>query len=284
MVAGLSQSGLPADQVKAIQAGFYRAINLVTPFYYQHNNVMFEYSKERGARKDIWNTCNITSLSMVLEAFGKTAADYDRSDRLGPVLAYFKGDLAGALDTTGTDLSGYRLPDVLGMAAVVEVLGGVDAPTDKQMEKAAGDAMEWVPNIKHLKILASRFGMDSSIEWYHHDELAAYGKTHWKLARDQGLLRKKGKATSLEGLSDAAIESQVPLEQYRRGILAKLVPILDQGKQVVVGQFNHFVRLKTLDQDGVTKDDPGDPRGATIRHTWEEVRALGLFENFLIVG
>jgi hypothetical protein len=284
MVAGLHPPAWSSEQVRALQAAFYRAINMVTPFYYQHNNVMFEYSKERGSKRDVWNTCNITSLSMVLEAFGKTSAAYGRQERLGPVLEYFKGDLGGALDRTGSDLSGYRLPDVLGMAAVVEVLGGIDAPTDKQMDKAAGDAMGWLPNIKHLKVLASRFGMESTIDGYRHDQLAAYGKEHWRLAGHQGDLRKRGEATSAEGLSDADIESQVPLEQYRRAILTKLQPVLDQGKQVVVGQFNHFVRLKALDENGIVKDDPGNPRGATLRHTWEEARALGLFENFLIVG
>jgi hypothetical protein len=75
-----------------------------------------------------------------------------------------------------------------------------------------------------------------------------------------------------------------PRWRRARAILAKLHPVLDQDQEVVVGQSNHFVRLKALDDDGITKDDPGDSRGATLRHTWEEARALGLFENFLIVG
>jgi hypothetical protein len=51
----------------------------------------------------------------------------------------------------------------------------------------------------------------------------------------------------------------------------------------VLGQFNHFVRLQELDEEFIVKDDPGSWTRSDIRVTWEEARALGLFNKWMIV-
>jgi hypothetical protein len=114
--------------------------------------------------------------------------------------------------------------------------------------------------------------------------LRAYGEKHWRAASSQGDLRKAGRATSTAGLSEGTIERNVPLELYKRGVLAKVVPQLEAGHQVVVGQFNHFVRLQSLDDEFVVKDDPGAVGRANLKITWEEARAMGLFNVWLVIG
>ena len=74
------------------------------------------------------------------------------------------------------------------------------------------------------------------------------------------------------------------MDKFREDILALVGPILDQGKQVVAGQFNHFVRIESVSEQAVIKDDPGNWLRSNDKLTWEEVRALGLFENYLILG
>ena len=53
---------------------------------------------------------------------------------------------------------------------------------------------------------------------------------------------------------------------------------------MVAGQYNHFVRIESVDEKGVVKDDPGNWLRSDDQITWEEARALGLFENYLILG
>ena len=284
MVAALAQAGIPATQLSALQAAFYRAIDLVAPYYYQHNNVMLEYSKERGAHADIFNTCNITSLAMCLQALGLSAQNYDRPQLLAPIIEYFQKDVEKALEVTTPDLSGYRLPDVLGMAAVAENLSVKDKPGHDHLETAASAAMSWVPNIEHMKILASRFGVRGQVGSFHHDELATYGAAHHIEAAKRSDSRRSGRNVDDEGLSTPEIEKALPMDKFREDILALVGPILDQGKQVVAGQFNHFVRIESVSEQAVIKDDPGNWLRSNDKLTWEEVRALGLFENYLILG
>lgn len=294
LVAGIAElrglinamtADIGAPQLKALKAAFYRTINAISPFYYQHNNVIFEYSKKRGEKRDVWNTCNITSTSMALEALGKTPTDYDKPDLLPQVAAYFSNELTNkAADKTSADLAGYRMPEVLAMAAVVEMLGRRQG-SPKQVAAAAQKAFEWIPALSPLKILAERFGV-LAVEHYHRQisELRVYGKTHHKAAGRQGAARKAGRGTSAAGLSEGSIEQKVPLEAYKRGVLAQVVPEIDAGRQVVIGQFNHFVRLQALDDEFVIKDDPGAPGGANLKITWEEARAMGLFNIWLVIG
>lgn len=96
--------------------------------------------------------------------------------------------------------------------------------------------------------------------------------------------RRKGRNVDDEGLSTPEIETTLPLDKLRRDILALNGPMLDQGKQVIAGQFNHFVRIEAVSEQAVIKDDPGNCLRSNDKLTWEEVRALGLFENYLVLG
>ena len=84
--------------------------------------------------------------------------------------------------------------------------------------------------------------------------------------------------------AEAEIEGKLPLEQYKRRVLAQLGPELDRGRQVIVGQYHHYVRLESIDEKGVVKDDPGGWNRGDMHITWAQARAMGLFRIWLSVG
>src|SRR4029077_2572419 len=122
------------------------------------------------------------------------------------------------------------------------------------------------------------------------DALKEFGGQHWKQADNQATQETTDKkspdqrARRAGGLSTADIERKVPVERYKQAVLAQIGPELDAGKQVVVGQWHHFVRLQAVSDEFVVKDDPGHYTGANEAATWEEARAMGLFLNWIVIG
>jgi hypothetical protein len=283
MVTGLATAGIPAKDVHALQATFYRAIDLVSPFFYQHNNAVLEYSTERGQSKDLFRSCNITSLAMCLQALGKAPNSYDQPARLARIRAFFHGELDKALELTNHDLSGYRMPDVVGMAALAENLNTA-TPTQKDLEAAEGKALEWVLYTKNLKALAVHFGVDGRTgEYARSGTLEKFGKKRSEDINKERVAKKKYTEADV-GYSDAEMEAELPIAKLKGDILNLMGPVLDSGKQIVVGQYHHFVRLESVTDGYVIKDDPGHWTGADNKITWEEARKIGLFENYLILG
>jgi len=109
-----------------------------------------------------------------------------------------------------------------------------------------------------------------------------------KPAKRAELEKKKSKLEAkldkVGPLSDAAIESVLPLEQYKQTVLAQIGPELDRGRQIVVGQHHHFVRLQAVTDEFVIKDDPGGVMRGNMQVTWEEARAMGLFQKWISIG
>jgi hypothetical protein len=122
------------------------------------------------------------------------------------------------------------------------------------------------------------------------DALNVFGGQHWKQADNQAVKETGDKASPEQrgrkagGLSNADIEHKVPLERYKHAVLAQIGPELDAGRQVVVGQWHHFVRLQAVSDEFVIKDDPGHFTGFNETATWEEARAMGLFLNWIVIG
>jgi hypothetical protein len=234
---------------------------------------------------------------MTLEALGKSPANYKHPELIPAIARVHKSDVEHrAADKVGTELTGLRLPDYVAMAAVVWQMG-YKPGDDKAIVAASNAAFEAVPSPKAIRQLAGDFGVNATIGQLTlnptgrldntANRLSSYGETHWKAADLQAIdetqagtprTRKAGK------LSDAAIERDVPLERYKQSALAQVGPVLDAGRQVVAGQFNHFVRLQAIDDQFVTKDDPGRHTGANEKATWEEARAMGLFTNWILIG
>lgn len=296
MVAGFSTLGLPPEQVKALQTGFYRALNTVTPFYYQNNNVIWEASKGRDKELGIkrakdalyFKTCNITSLSMALEGLGKTAADYEHLELIGQIAALFSNEFENyAGDVTQTvsdaDYTGLRLPEFVAMAVI---LHSVDykVASRAQLLAAVRKGPEEILKIAVLRDVAKRFGVT-----------AENGGSQWAAAlneyglEDLGGKRRRSSLVDAGGagagvIDDGEIEGKVPLQAYKKKVMKVLGTALDSGKQVVVSQANHYVKLQSIDDRHVVKDDPGGYMGADEKLSWEEARAVGLFRHWILLS
>jgi hypothetical protein len=103
------------------RAALYRQEDDLAPYYYQMVNadVLSGNGLAAGGR-----TCNITSISMTLQALGKTPADYTLPDKamLPLIAAQFETSLSNAEDRLSQDPDGLRLPDFLQLLAVAKFL------------------------------------------------------------------------------------------------------------------------------------------------------------------
>lgn len=281
MVADFGAAGVPPAMAGPLAAGFYRAINAVSPFYYQHNNVIYEISTSRGESRDLFNTCNITSLSMCLEALGVNGAAYDAPAALEPAAGFFANELSNkAGDVTGSGLAGLRMPEVVALAATAENYGRNASASPDQVLAAAKASLSWITNAANLRTVGRRFGVAVRTG------APSFSSTLNTIGRQDLYSRKPkiGKVTRSDLLSDAGREKALAIEVYRRTILREIGPLLDAGKQVEVGQAHHFVRLQSVDDAGIVKDDPGGHTGADMKLTWNQARNIGLFWNYIVVG
>ncbi|MDA0174490.1 C39 family peptidase, partial [Solirubrobacter taibaiensis] len=283
VVAGLaSLRAKVATLEPSLQPHFYRAMNAVSPYYYQKNNIILEFDRKDGTHA--WNTCNITSLAMALEALGKTGADYKHKALLPPIAAVFKGEIDDrAKDKQGTELTGLRLPDFVAMAAIAWQMGYQTGDKDAIL-KGGNDAFNKIPSADAIRTLAKDFGVPAKYGEFKLDKtdakdkgrshLKSYGAGHWK--RGDGL--KEG------ALTEGTIEEDLPLERYKQAVLAEIRPHLDGGRQLAVAQHNHYVRLQAVTDEFIIKDDPGRFSHTGHRASWEEARALGLFQHWIAIG
>ena len=95
-IAGFDKAGLDPKVAAALKPRFYRAMNAISPFYYQGLNIILEFdrvNKTTGKLEHVWNTCNITSLAMTLEALGKSAADYKYKALIPPIAQVYEKDV-----------------------------------------------------------------------------------------------------------------------------------------------------------------------------------------------
>ena len=221
----------------------------------------------------------------------------------------------------GTELSGLRLPDYIAMAAIAWKMGyKTGSPED--ILKGGNAAFNSVASAEAVMRLAKDFGASVKYGEFKLDPgakkdagqraLKQFGAKHSKqadvkaeaetrLREIERLLEREtnpakraklekekakvqAKLAKVGPLSDAAIESALPLEQYKQTVLAQIGPELDSGREIVVGQHNHFVRLQAVTDEFVIKDDPGGFTRGNMQATWEEARAMGLFWHWISIG
>jgi hypothetical protein len=269
----------------SLRPRFYRAMNALSPYYFQGLNIILEFDRvdqKTGKLTHVWNTCNITSLSMTLEALGKSAADYKYPHLIPAIAEVYTKDVAEkAHDKVGTDLSGLRLPDFVAMAAIAWQMGYKTG--DREAILAGGrKAFNAIPSMNAVSTLARDFGAPAEENMYGagSSALSDYGGAHWKAASAQSDARKHTAGT----FTDAQVEHDIPLQGYKQAVMSRAGKSLDAGKQVVAGQWHHFVRLQAVTDDFVIKDDPGHYLRGNAELTWEEARALGLFWNWIVIG
>ncbi|MBP2326892.1 hypothetical protein JOF56_007277 [Kibdelosporangium banguiense] len=299
LVSGIAAARAMVETVTdpAKKAEYFRRLNAVAPFYSQGYN-----EKIIGNAPKL--TCNLTVASMCLEQLGKSAADYtDPYGTLAAIKTWATGDIESSYHKQ-MDFS--RLADFMQLVAVAEKLGKVANPTDEQINAARIEAISWVDDgYPVLQALFRGFGV--SAETKSHDrgtELSAIGAANtlgaggiWdRIDRREAAARggQPDDASVVEAgraydAKDAVVRGRtvraedIELEGYKKWAMDTFVPILNAGRPVAVGQWNHWMRLEAIDDDVVTIDDPSSGTRSNRKFAWEEARAVGLFWISLVV-
>jgi hypothetical protein len=159
-----ASTGLDEKELRSVRAELYRRADHLSPYYYQmvNVNILYDSDTKGGGR-----TCNVTSLSMCLEAMGKSFDDFKGDTGLLAVLAeQFKPALTDASDKGSGSLAELRLPDFLQLLAVAECMDGAAAqnPQDpafaKAVEKGRGAAVNQILKPAFFTKLTSHFGVE----------------------------------------------------------------------------------------------------------------------------
>jgi hypothetical protein len=320
-VATLAQTGLNPKLLLPLQIGFYKAINKASPSYWQSKNIDILEPPEATKTR----TCNITSLSMALEALGRTAADYNSGDYtvVAKIAAVYAPEVAKARDTVGKGLGGLRLPDFVELAAIAECLGS-KPPTPANIRAAADQAWKKITSIYFLLKLAARFGVKGRVQFLSlggvaadketkvSNQLSDFGSTHRKETEsivdariekqqlDLGLevmfpgadrdkaekqSAKLGKQLAHERVAGGGeIEKQIPLDEYKRALIAEIGRELNAGHEIVGSITRHYVRVEAVSDEYVTVDDPGRAHRANRQVQWDEARAMGYLKYWLTLS
>ncbi|HLV37669.1 MAG TPA: hypothetical protein VKY59_21300, partial [Spirillospora sp.] len=116
-VAALTEAEFPggAAEMQRVKAYLNRQLNAHTIFYAQGMNANILYRDKTAAAG---RTCNMTVMSMMLEALGKSAKDYTGDLTRLQSLAGEYNDVLGKNNTSPEDLTSLRLPDFLQLVAI----------------------------------------------------------------------------------------------------------------------------------------------------------------------
>ena len=285
------------ESALGIRAYFYRQISKAVPFYTQMANANVLGKGDEGKKTAAYRTCNVTSIAMALEGLGKTADTFAGDQTLmDNILSVFEGRIKkstkniGAQDIDLSDASSLRLPDFLQLVAIyikltedmklsVADLNAMakDKPGtfEKKVQKGRDKAVGMITQSKLFFKFTDLFGVQSvRIKSDHSNKLSAMGGTY----------RKKGEKHKLSKDEIAGMEKKLAVETYRNSVLNSVLPYINEGSQVVINLYNHYIRLQTLNEDEIVVDDPGGTGRDGRKYTWEEARAMGYFRVTFIVS
>jgi hypothetical protein len=166
-------AGLDKPSLDKARAAMYRELARLAPYYRQQANADVLH-KGSGKAYTVAGerTCNVTSLSMKLEALGITAADFHGAEKPWlPVLKdHFHEPLGKAFDVVEAgELSGYRVPELLQLLAVAKGIGLRNA--DKKnandqvgIETAVSDPEKFAKVVEEGRALAA--GKVTNSGWF----------------------------------------------------------------------------------------------------------------------
>lgn len=100
-----------------------------------------------------------------------------------------------------------------------------------------------------------------------------------KLQLEESLLAAAEATESPEKMEEA-----LSTKVYQASVLGPVGEALDEGKQVIVSEWQHFVRLEGLDETNVKLDDPGSYEKKDQKLTWPEAREIGCFHRWVLLG
>jgi hypothetical protein len=243
--------GEHAGRVSEIQAHFYHQLNTLTPYFTQMANLDILFA---GG----WNsTCNITSLSMALNALGldqRSFAAGTPRDVLVKIAVLRAGQIDQKLAVdTFAKLASLRMPDFLQFVVIYA----------RYIENGGGDGsepdFEQRVNTARSDMVSGEKLLTKSIAWFA------------QVAELMGARRG----------AEGQIGNSGELAAYRRQVEETINPHLDAGGQIVVNRPGHYVRLQGIDSHGITYDDPySTGKASTI--SWQGAHEKGYFRSYQV--
>lgn len=241
-------------------------------YYSQTNNADVLYAHGHKARA---RTCNITTISMVLTAFGvktnQTKATID-TRVLAKLYDHFKSKF------TQRSLYELRFPDFLQLLAIylkLEFKQLVDFDKNN-IEAARRNAAASITNWAFMDAIAESF-----------DNILLESKSVFSGQINTGLkslgeqTRVLNKQTPKQTLSDGIADRVISLNAYRQQVLATIGKEQSLGYQIIIHEFGHFTVLLSMDASGIRHHDPGKIQGGNMRKTWDEARKKGMFSGYM---
>jgi len=105
--------------------------------------------------------------------------------------------------------------------------------------------------------------------------------------RDLALKRLKQVETMAKTYSSGgsleAMQTVLSVEDYKSSFLTDVTKAMKQGNQVVVGLYNHFERLQSIESDGFVMDDPGRHTNEGMHVSWAKAISAGYFQSYMII-
>jgi hypothetical protein len=264
----IEQIGSLRQQIASIsdnsrKADLYLRLNQAVPYYYQVANA--NIAKRNGNVAGM-RTCNITTLAMNLEGFGRTPADFTGDTTLlANIATQFDDELLNSESATANPRE-MRLPDFLQLVVVYVAL-----TTDGKIKGSGGK--------KGLGKTPADMNALATANPRAFAQLALQ-------ARDIGanLVTIRGTFdhfTQFFNVESNPIETgwgRLSEADYKARFIEAMEEAIGSGKMVVAAQQNpkHFVRIDSVSEEGVLINDPGRRTLHNKLLTWSDARKRGL--------
>lgn len=314
--------GKPSPEtVDEIKGNLFIDLNKLTPYYYQKKNLnvlhFFRKAKkdeegvEREGKKGKWvdvkagkHTCNITSLSMTLEALGLKPKDLAINEadkeRLVEIANISSSHIENQEEYKNyNDLVSERMPNFLQFVAILLKYRPMKGPIVKKKvndaRKATLASRGGITSIPFLVQIAKKFnisiekepppkpgskskvkqGYDSAFKKKIREEKA-------KLGAGEELTKERRKEIYKEFKKEKI--SPVELQNYKDWIDKNVIKKIQEGKQVICHKKGHYVRFISVIEKGIIVDDPFFDPGQDKLVKWKPAYKQLYFQNILILS
>ncbi|MCB0005253.1 MAG: hypothetical protein KDE04_02330, partial [Anaerolineales bacterium] len=265
LVSGLTTAALQAivpeisdTQTAQIIGYYHQQLNTLTPFFTQMANMNILHK----GKSDAWRrTCNVTSLSMVLLSLG-VGADAFNGDK--DLLVKIANHLEPSINSWD-NLMALRMPDFVQFVAVLtEYKDGPDEGFGTRVDAARDTVAPKVSTTLNIfTAIVKYFGVN---------------RVHSGEIDSKGTAKRKNEDLPADKQLDP---ESFKTETFKADVMREVTPWINQGGQIVVNRPGHYLRLQSIDDSGVTLDDPGD-EGKNYHVTWAESNSIGHFRSWQV--
>ena len=274
--------GITKKQLIRIKAFYYNLINTLSPYYTQMANLNLLW---KGSRKAWRRTCNVTSMSMVLNALGINVTDF--IGNRGIITRIAKHYLHNI--KTFSDLIPLRMPDFLQLVVIYIYYQKSNIKIfNKRVKKARSAAAAIISkSLNVFKEIAKLF----KVKEVARDFISSYGSQRHKILKQKKKIEKQyqNNKDDIKYIKEIAkinkklnkLNNIYTAKKYKKRVLNSIRPYLNAGGQIIINRPGHYVRLESVDNKGITIDDPAT-RGKNFKISWAKANKAGYFRSYVV--